>query len=406
MNPPMLSFEQALERLALAARPLADFEQVETADACGRVLARPLISGIDVPGRDVSMMDGYALACAEVAAPGARLRVSQRIPAGSVGVPLAPGSAARIFTGAPVPEGADAVVMQELCAHEAHTVQVNHAPHPGEWITRRGADIGRGSEVLAAGTRIGPQHAGLAASVGAARLPVVRRLKIALFSTGSELVQPGEPLPEGAIYNSNRTTLRALAARLGCAVQDFGIVPDRLDATRAALRDAAAGADLILTSGGVSVGEEDHVRPAVEAEGRLDLWRIAIKPGKPLAFGAVGDAAFIGLPGNPVSSFVTGFLFMVPAIRRLAGARHCLARPVSIPLAAPLPPGGKRREFLRAAWTESGVLAAEVQDSSAMHPLAHAQVLIDRPAGADASETGAFVPGLLLESPTQTGGYA
>jgi len=378
----MLSFEQALERLALAARPLADFEQVETADACGRVLARPLISGIDVPGRDVSMMDGYALACAEVAAPGARLRVSQRIPAGSVGVPLAPGSAARIFTGAPVPEGADAVVMQELCAHEAHTVQVNHAPHPGEWITRRGADIGRGSEVLAAGTRIGPQHAGLAASVGAARLPVVRRLKIALFSTGSELVQPGEPLPEGAIYNSNRTTLRALAARLGCAVQDFGIVPDRLDATRAALRDAAAGADLILTSGGVSVGEEDHVRPAVEAEGRLDLWRIAIKPGKPLAFGAVGDAAFIGLPGNPVSSFVTFLMLVRPFILRMQGVRPQPPRPLRLAAGFDWPRPDARREFLRCRRAADRTVEVYPNQSSAvLTSTAWADGLVDNPPG-------------------------
>ena len=216
--------------------------------------------------------------------------VAQRIVAGSVGHVLAPGTAARIFTGAPLPAGADAVVMQELCAVDGDRVTVNHVPRDGEWIRRRGEDIAAGSEVLAAGTRLSAAHVGVAASAGAARLAVYRRLRVALFSTGDELAMPGEALKPGGIYNSNRYTLRALLEGLGCVVADLGIVPDSRDATRAALREAAAGNDLILTSGGVSVGEEDHVKPAVEAEGALDLWKIAIKPGKPLAFGRVGAA--------------------------------------------------------------------------------------------------------------------
>ncbi|GAB4181179.1 MAG: molybdopterin molybdotransferase MoeA [Rhodocyclaceae bacterium] len=381
MNP-MLSFEEALDRLTAAARPIAETEEVDTVQACGRVIARTLRCAIDVPRCDMSMMDGYALACADVPAAGARLRVSQRIPAGSVGLPLEAGCAARIFTGAPLPEGADAVVMQELCSHDGDTVSVNHTPHPGEWITRRGADIARGAELLAAGTRLGPQHVGLAASAGAASLAVVRRARVALFSTGSELVTPGEPLPEGAIYNSNRYMLHALLLRLGCAVTDYGIVPDRLDATRSALREAAAGADLILTSGGVSVGEEDHVRPAVEAEGRLDLWRIAIKPGKPLAYGAVGDAAFIGLPGNPVSSFVTFVMLVRPWLLRTMGAAATAPRPLRLTAGFDWPRPDARREFLRCRRGPRGTVEIHPNQSSAvLSSTAWADGLVDNAPG-------------------------
>lgn len=367
MTVAMLAFDEALDRLLAAAQPVCEREEVATFECGRRVLALDVVSAIDVPPRDVSMMDGYALRCADVAAPGTTLPASQRIPAGSVGAPLAPGSAARIFTGAPVPAGADAVVMQELCAHEAGHVTVNHRPHEGEWITRRGADIARGARVLAAGTRLRPQDVGLAASVGAARLTVWRRLRVALFSTGAELVMPGEPLPEGAIYNSNRYTLRALLDRLGCDVHDLGIVPDRLDATRAALRTAAALSDLILTTGGVSVGEEDHVRPAVEAEGRLDLWKIAIKPGKPLAFGRVGQAAFIGLPGNPVSSFVTFVMLVRPFILRAQGAAASTAHRLRLPAAFDWTrPDARRREFLRARRLPEGTLDLFPNQSSAV----------------------------------------
>jgi molybdopterin molybdotransferase len=282
----MLEFEDALGRLlagAHAGRRHGD--RWRPKPAAGRVLATGLHSPIDVPPLDNTSMDGYALRCADVPASGARLAVAQRIPAGSVGHTLAPGTAARIFTGAPLPAGADAVVMQELCAVDGDALTVNHVPHVGEWIRRRGEDIAAGAEVLAPGTRLTAAHVGVAASVGAARLTVFRRLRVALFSTGDELAMPGEPLKPGGIYNSNRYTLRALLEGLGCVVDDLGIVPDTREATRAALRNAAAGNDLILTSGGVSVGEEDHVKPAVEAEGSLDLWKIAIKPGKPLAFG-------------------------------------------------------------------------------------------------------------------------
>ena len=241
MNSSLRPFDEVRAALLAAAEPLADFEQVPTAEALGRVLARAQVSGLQVPPLDNSSMDGYAVCTADVAAPGARLRVGQRIPAGSVGHTLERGTAARIFTGAPIPHGADAVVMQELCAVEGGDVLINHVPRVGEWIRRAGEDIALGATVLAAGARLNPQMLGLAASVGCATLPVFRRLRVALFSTGDELVMPGEPLPPGAIYNSNRYVLRGLLEGLGCQVCDLGIVPDSLEATRAALRAAAGG---------------------------------------------------------------------------------------------------------------------------------------------------------------------
>ena len=365
----MLEFGEALVRLLADAHPVGETEAVPTWAAAGRVLATGLSSAIDVPPLDNTSMDGYAVRCADVPAGGVKLAVAQRIPAGSVGHTLAPGTAARIFTGAPLPAGADAVVMQELCAPDGDVVTVNHVPHAGEWIRRRGEDIAAGNEVLAAGTRLTAAHVGVAASVGAAQLEVFRRLRVALFSTGDELAMPGEPLKPGGIYNSNRYTLRALLEGLGCVVDDLGIVPDTREATRAALRAAAAGNDLILTSGGVSVGEEDHVKPSVEAEGSLDLWKIAIKPGKPLAFGSVrrpageGAAAFIGLPGNPVSSFVTFLMLVRPFILKTQGA--AVFAPQAQILCADFDyKGDPRREFLRARMNEMGGLELFANQSS------------------------------------------
>jgi molybdopterin molybdotransferase len=387
----MLDYEDALARLLAGARIATDTEAVPTQAAAGRVLAAGLRSAIDVPPLDNTSMDGYAVRCADVTVAGTKLAVAQRIPAGSVGHTLAPGTAARIFTGAPLPAGADAVVMQELCAPDGDAVTVNHVPHPGEWIRRRGEDIAVGREVLAAGTRLTAAHVGVAASVGAAQLTVFRRLRVALFSTGDELAMPGEPLKPGGIYNSNRYTLRALLEGLGCVVDDLGIVPDTREATRAALRAAAAGNDLILTSGGVSVGEEDHVKPAVEAEGALDLWKIAIKPGKPLAFGRVGGnlgagdtagkgaAAFIGLPGNPVSSFVTFVMLVRPFILKCQGATEL--RPRARGLQADFDfKGDPRREFLRARINDTGGLDLfPNQSSGVLTSCTWADGLIDNP---------------------------
>ncbi|MCV2217875.1 molybdopterin molybdotransferase MoeA [Thauera sp. Sel9] len=382
MNGNILSFEEAQEKLLGFVRPVREVETVDTMIACGRVLAATLHSTIDQPPMDNSAMDGYAVRAADVPAAGSRLPVSQRIPAGSVGHALQPGTAARIFTGAPLPEGADAVVMQELCQHEGEDVVINTVPAVGEFVRRRGHDVAVGAEVLPAGLRLTPQALALAASVGAAQLPVYRRLKVALFSTGSELVMPGEPLPPGAIYNSNRFMLRNLLTGLGCEVEDFGIIPDSLDATRAVLRRAAEGHDLILSSGGVSVGEEDHVKPAVEAEGSLDLWKIAMKPGKPLAFGRVHGAAFIGLPGNPVSSFVTFLMMVRPFLLASQGAGEVLPQSLMLRADFDWPKPDRRREFLRARMNaQGGVELFRNQDSSALNSTVWANGLVDIPAG-------------------------
>ena len=390
-RPPLLSLDEALERLAALAAPhhLTQTETVDCFDALGRVLAEPVGSLLDVPPADNTSMDGYAMRAADVPSSGTVLPVAQRVPAGVVGHELAPGTAARVFTGAQIPPGADAVVMQEQCealpGEGLGQVRVNVVPAAGQWIRRRGEDVSQGATVLAAGTRMTPQAMGLAASVGAARLTVWRRPRVALFSTGDELVMPGEPLKPGAIYNSNRFTLRGLLLAAGCEVRDLGIVPDRLDATRAALREAARDNDLILTSGGVSVGEEDHLKPAAMAEGRLDLWSLAIKPGKPLAFGAVrredgSEALLMGLPGNPVSSFVTFLLAVRGVLAVLQGGSTAL--PPALPLVADfdLPQGDARREFLRARLTPEGRVALfPNQSSGVLTSAVWADGLIDNP---------------------------
>jgi molybdopterin molybdotransferase len=343
--------------------------------ALGRVLAQSVNSLVDVPPLDNTSMDGYAVRTADTHTPGPTLTIAQRIPAGSMGTQLEPGTAARIFTGAPVPPGADAVVMQEDCSTPegaSHQVQVNIAPTSGQWIRRRGEDLTAGKTALTAGTFLRPQELGVAASAGLTHLNVKRKVRVAAFFTGDELSLPGEPLKPGGIYNSNRDTLLACIKSLGCDATDFGIVPDSLEATKETLRKASKDHDLIITSGGVSVGEEDHIKPAVSAEGRLDLWQIAIKPGKPLAFGAVrksdssksnaveaktaAETWFIGLPGNPVSSFVTFLLFVRPFILKLQGRDAGL--PQSYPMRADFDwlKADRRNEFLRVKINAQGGL--------------------------------------------------
>ena len=375
----MLSVEQALERLLSAAQPVTDVESVDTMLAAGRVLATDVVSSIDVPPLDNSQMDGYAVRTVDVPGVPTTLRVSQRIAAGQVGVALEPGTAARIFTGAPIPAGADAVIMQEKCDAVGDKVTLNEQPPRGEAIRKAGIDIARGDVVLKTGVRLKPQHCALAASVGTARLTVYRRLRVATFFTGDELVMPGEPLPPGRIYNSNRFMLRGLLESLGCEVNDLGIVPDDLHTTRDALMSAASRADLIVSSGGVSVGEEDHVKPAVQAEGTLDLWQIAMKPGKPLAFGHVRRVPFIGLPGNPVSSFVTFVLFARPFILRRQGRNEPL-RTLALRADFDWQQSSRRREFMRARLNDNGGLDIfPNQNSSVLTSVTWADGLIDNP---------------------------
>lgn len=382
MNANMLTFDEAYTQLLGHVRPVREIEEIDTMMAAGRMLAVSQHSPIAQPPMDNSAMDGYALRVADVPESGTRLPVSQRIPAGSVGTALQPGTAARIFTGAPLPEGADAVVMQELCEHDGDAVVVNHVPRLGEAVRRTGEDVALGAEVLGAGVRLRPQELALTASVGLARLPVLRRMRVAVFSTGSELVMPGEPLPPGGIYNSNRFMLRALLTQLGCEVTDLGIVPDNLEATRKVLREAAQGNDLIVTSGGVSVGEEDHVKPAVEAEGSLDMWKIAMKPGKPLAYGRVHGAAFIGLPGNPVSSFVTFLLMVRPFILATQGAIEVAPQAVLLTAGFDWTKPDRRREFLRARMTAAGTVELfSNQGAAALNSTTWANGLVDIPAG-------------------------
>jgi molybdopterin molybdotransferase len=365
-RPPLLALEEALAQLLATLPDTAQRQELlATLDADGRVLAQDVVSQLEVPPQDNSSMDGYALRCADVHS-GRALPVSQRIAAGTAGAPLQPGTAARIFTGAPIPPGADAVVMQEDCALTpasdagGEAIAVQTVPTPGQWIRRRGEDVTRDATVLARGQRLGPAALGLAASVGLAQLQVACQPRVALFSTGDELVMPGtvapSDMPAGAIYNSNRFFLAALLRRMGCVVTDLGIVPDRLQATVSALQAAAQSHDLVLTSGGVSVGEEDHIKPAVQQLGRLDLWQIAIKPGKPFAHGRLGAAHFIGLPGNPVSSFITFLVLVRPFLLRMQGVADVHAPGQNLRADFAWPRADRRREFLRVRRNAAGGL--------------------------------------------------
>ena len=389
---PLIPLSTALAQLlaVLDERRVAT-ETLSNLQADGRVLAQDVVSKLEVPPQDNSSMDGYALRCADIA-PGCALPVSQRIPAGSQGTPLQAGTVARIFTGAPIPPGADAVVMQEDCLEvngtdpSAPAIQVQTQAQVGQWIRRRGEDVMHGATVLHSGLRLGPAALGMAASVGLADLQVACKPRVALFSTGDELVMPGtmapQDMPAGSIYNSNRFFLAALLRRMGCELTDMGIVPDRLDATVQALRDAAQAHDLVLTSGGVSVGEEDHIKPAVQQLGHLDLWQIAIKPGKPFAHGRVGDAHFIGLPGNPVSSFVTFLLLVRPFLLRMQGVQDVALPRQALRADFDWPRPDRRQEFLRVRRNAAGGLDLfPNQSSGVLTSVVWGDGLVDNPPG-------------------------
>jgi molybdopterin molybdotransferase len=397
----MKTAQEALQNLLAHAKAVQESELVTVQEALGRVLAEDAISLVDVPPMDNTQMDGYAVNVADIPVAGTILQVGQRIPAGYVGEQLEAKTIARIFTGASIPPGANAVVMQEDCevigtpdaSGVGYQVKINTVPQVGQWIRECGEDLKAAQVALRAGTFLRPQELGVAASAGLTHLRVKRRIKVAAFFTGDELTLPGFPLKPGGIYNSNRDTLLACLKSLGCDATDFGIVPDTLEATRKTLREASKKHDLIITSGGVSVGEEDHIKPAVDAEGRLEMWQIAIKPGKPLAFGRIFEQPnepdlesskntwFMGLPGNPVSSFVTFLLFVKPFISALQGRAERAPATYMMRADFETPKPDKRNEFLRVRVNPQGGLDLfPNQSSGVLTSAAWGDGLVDNPA--------------------------
>ncbi|MBQ0755995.1 MAG: molybdopterin molybdotransferase MoeA [Amphritea sp.] len=365
----LMPVAQALEKLLAEVKLAPLVEELDIADALGRVLAVDQLSSVDVPPQDNSAMDGYALNSIEVVE-GGRLPVSQRIPAGTAPLPLEQGTAARIFTGSEIPLGADTVVMQENTAagetDGVAWVDVNQAVVAGNNIRQRGQDIRSGQVVMTAGARLQAMHLGVLASVGVGRVAVYRRLKVAVLATGDELVMPGSPLQPGQIYNSNLFTLRALLQGLGCEVIDIGIVEDSLEGTKAALKKASENADCIISSGGVSVGEEDHVKAAVEAQGELRLWKVAIKPGKPMAFGYVNGVPFLGLPGNPAAVLVTFNIFARPFLLKTMGASSLYPNSFMVEVGFSRTKAIGRQEYLRVELNEGRAVLGHSQSSGVL----------------------------------------
>lgn len=381
----MRSFDETLAMLLDAARerPARSSVVVDLAQALGRIAAAPVASAIDVPAYDNSQMDGYAGRVSDINLSTAPLPVSQRIAAGHPGSPLAPGTVARIFTGAPIPEGANAVVMQEqTTVDEDGRVTFTAPVEPGQNIRPRAGDLRQGQIVIAQGQRLSAADLGLSASVGISRLSVVKPLVIGVCSSGDEIRQPGELLGAGQIYDSNRPMILGLAQALGCEVKDLGCLPDRADVTRQTLADAAQVCDLIITCGGVSVGEEDHIKAAVEALGTLDLWKIAIKPGKPFAFGRINQAVFMGLPGNPVAAWVTFVMLVRPYILAACGAERVTPQSVPLPADFDWPKPDARQEYLRGWVNARGCLEVHArQNSGVLSSVTESAGLIEIPAG-------------------------
>jgi len=405
-GPTALSLDEAVARIDRGFGPVTGTEEVALRAALGRVLAEEVVAPVNVPPADVSAMDGWGYG-AEAGTGMRRLSVVGRIPAGSCFEGLVrPGEAVRIFTGAPVPAGVDTVAMQEDCRGEEGSVLVPAALKRGSNIRPAGEDMTAGSVVLRPGQRLRAQEIGLAAAVGRAALTVRKPLRVVLFSTGDELREPGTPKPSHAIYDANRYTLAAQLTALGVEVHDLGILPDRPDATRAALAKAAGTADLLVTSGGVSVGEEDHVKAAVNALGSIDLWTLAIKPGKPLALGRVGDTPFLGLPGNPVSAMVTFLLVGRPLVLRLSGATSTATSRSLVVSGFSFDKKAGRREFLRAR-LEPGPDGRPVaikfpsNSSGVLTSMVEADGLVDVPA-----DTQTVRPGDLVDFLPFTGLFA
>lgn len=388
----MITYQEALSRILAKVHPVAETETIPLMYSTGRVLAEDIVSPINVPGWDNSQMDGYAVRAADIEnaseAHPVTLPVSDRICAGYVGTPLEAGSAARIFTGAPTPEGADAVVPQEEVTTDetpegVKTVTFVKPAKPGAWVRRTGSDVAVGSVVMKAGEKLVPAAIGMIASIGRAYVTVYRKLRVGIFFSGDELVQPGEALHPGGIYNSNRFMMRSLLTTLGFEAVDLGSVPDTLEATIKSFERAAESADVIISTGGMSVGEEDHIKPAVEALGQLDVWRVRLKPGKPLAFGSVKGVPFIGLPGNPVSSFVVFLMIARPYLLGCSGLKDIDMRPQHVRADFDWLKPGDREEFIRVRRNDQGGLDLyHTQNSQVLSSCAWADGLVDVPAGA------------------------
>lgn len=382
----LLAVAEAQQRLlALGTRLPA--EDAPVAQCVGRWLARDVMALRDQPWADLSAMDGYAIRAAEW--PGPWHVVAESAAGGPLPAPLGVGQSCRIFTGAPLPQGADTVLIQEDADRDGDMLRPTiDELAEGRHVRPLGSDFRSGVVLLSAGTKLGAAQLGLAVIGGHGSLPVRRRPRVALLSTGNELVSPGAPVPPGRLPSSNATTLAALLSAIGCDVTDLGIIPDELDATVQAL-ERAAGADLIVSTGGASVGDHDLVRPAfARAGGNLDFWKIRMRPGKPLMAGKLGDAIFVGLPGNPGSAYVTAMLFLLPLARHLAGASSPLPRTIAASLAAPLPATGDRDDYLRAYHTAEGMVSVTSQDSAATAAMAQADSLIVRPAGSPPAAAG------------------
>ncbi|SFB42781.1 gephyrin-like molybdotransferase Glp [Pseudomonas sp. NFPP24] len=366
----LLPVEEAIEQLLAQAPPPPATEMLALAQALGRVTAEEVFSPRDLPGWDNSAMDGYALRAFDVPEQGGYLEVVGRIAAGhSTDVPLQPGQAVRIFTGAPLPPGADSVVPQERCRVYGQRIWCPPL-RLGEHVRKRGEELQRGQRVLSTGKRLRAQELGLLAAAGIPRVKVYRPLRVCLLSSGDELREPGESLAPGQIYNSNRYLVAALLRGWGVEVHDYGVMADALAASRDALMLASSECDLLLTTGGVSVGEEDHLKQAIQALGKVEFWRLAIQPGKPLAFGQVAGKPWIGLPGNPTAALVTTLIVVRPFLLRAQGVERVLPVPVSVPAAFEWLKPNKRRQYLRARLSpdSDGQLRAILhpQQSSAM----------------------------------------
>ncbi len=366
----LMPVDEAIRHLLDQAPPPPPVQRVGLDQALARVLAADIVCPMNLPAWDNSAMDGYALRAADLPVDGGYLALAGRIAAGDgPGEPLQAGQVVRIFTGAPLPPGADTVVPQESCQVDGERVWLPSV-NSGDHVRKEGEELRRGDRLLEAGTRLRAQELGLLAGAGVPQVDVYRPLQVGLLSSGNELREPGEPLAPGQIYNSNRHSLAALLRGWGVEVHDFGVMPDQLSASRQALRLAAAECDVLITSGGVSVGEEDHLKQAIEALGSIDLWRLAIQPGKPLAFGDVAGKPWIGLPGNPSAALITALIVVRPFLFRAQGMDKVLPVPLQLPAGFDWLKRNRRRQYLRARLVAdaNGHLCVELhpQQSSAM----------------------------------------